>query len=133
MGIKLYNKDETIKHAGIILGMNGYAFEGWPRVRQGYFHRDALMQNLNAVTQNFMLVSKELFFAIKKEIPGKMADEIQFCERIRERNKEIIYNPNVEAYIHVNTGIGEMKTIIHDNYYNVNLDLDSTGYRLKQK
>lgn len=133
VGIKLYNKDETIKHAGIILGMNGYAFEGWPRVRQGYFHRDALMQNLNAVTQNFILVSKELFFAIKKEIPGKMADEIQFCQRIRERNKEIIYNPNVEAYIHVKTGIGEMKTIIHDNYYNVNLDLDSTGYRLKHK
>lgn len=52
VGIKLYNKNETIKHAGIILGMNGYAFEGFPRVRQGYFHRDDLMQNLNAVTMN---------------------------------------------------------------------------------
>lgn len=132
VGIKLYNRNETIKHAGIILGMDGYAFEGWPRVRPGYFHRDALMQNLNAVTQKFMLISKKLFFGIKKEMVEKVDDERAFCKKIRDENKEVIYNPNVEAYINVASDIKKVEEHFSDSYYNENLELHSPGYKLKK-
>lgn len=131
VGIKLYNRDETIKHAGIILGMDGYAFEGWPRVRPGYFHRDALMQNLSAVTQDFMMVSRELFFVIKREIPESMSDELLFCQEIRKRNKDIIYNPNIEAYICVKKYAVKAVSENNDIFYNVNLKLNAPGFELR--
>lgn len=128
VGIKLYNKNETIRHGGIILGLQQYAFEGWPRVKYGYFHRDSLMQNMSAVTIDFMMIPTTVFSYLWQNSFECFGNERELCRKIREQGKEIIYDPQVEAYI-----IGESSRGVYyyekDEYYNDNLIL--YGYELK--
>ena len=79
-----------------------------------------------------MLISKKLFFGIKKEMVEKVDDERAFCKKIRDENKEVIYNPNVEAYINVASDIKKVEEHFSDSYYNENLELHSPGYKLKK-
>ena len=53
VGAKLYYPDDTIQHAGIVVGIGGIAgslFVGMKRERSGYLHKASLMQDLSAVT-----------------------------------------------------------------------------------
>lgn len=131
VGIKLYNKCETIRHAGIILGMKGYAFEGFPRVRSGYFHRDEMMQNMSAVTIDFMMLPRELFSTMVREELSLFNNEIALCENIRRSGKEIILNPSIEAYIEGESSKVEYQIKETDIYYNENFELSAPGYTIK--
>lgn len=131
LGIKLYNKCETIRHAGIILGMKGYAFEGFPRVRSGYFHRDEMMQNMSAVTIDFMMLPRELFSTMVREELSLFNNEIALCENIRRSGKEIILNPSIEAYIEGESSKVEYQIKETDIYYNENFELSAPGYTIK--
>lgn len=99
VGIKLYNKNETIRHGGIIQGKDRYAFEGLPRVRYGYFHRESIMQYLGAVTMDFMMMPTKIFLELWDEFPECLGNERILCQRICEKKKKIVYNPQIEAYI----------------------------------
>lgn len=99
VGIKLYNKNETIRHGGMIQGKARYAFEGFPRVQCGYFHRESLMQYMSGVTMDFMMMPKDIFLGLRDEFPECLENEQILCQRIRERKKRIVYNPQIEAYI----------------------------------
>jgi Glycosyltransferases, probably involved in cell wall biogenesis len=99
IGIKLYNKNETVRHAGIIQGRKKYAFEGLPRVLCGYFHRDNLMQYLSGVTMDFMMMPFDIFLHLWKKFPECFLNEQMLCSRIRDMEKNIVYNPGIEAYI----------------------------------
>ena len=131
VGVKLYNKCETIRHAGIILGMKGYAFEGFPRVRNGYFHRDELMQNLSAVTIDFMMLPGELFSTMVRDDLTLFDNEIALCENIRRRGKEIIFDPSIEAYIGGESSKVDYELKETDIYYNENFELSAPGYTIK--
>lgn len=134
VGGKLYNKNETIKHAGIIMGLDGYLFEGFPRTQNGYMHRENLMQELSAVTTKLAMVSKETMYAWLEKFPERKcyADEISFSKFIALENKKIIYDPYIEAYY-----LGREKRVVHgktnlpDPYYNKNFNLCAPGYMLK--
>lgn len=135
VGIKIYHKNETIYHAGIVQGMTGYAFEGWPRVRSGYFHRDSITQNLSGVTKKFMMISGDVLKIILNEDAAGLKDERMLCRKILEKGKTIIYNPGIEAYMssddagHSEAQFPEGKK---DKYYNENLSLLSPGYSIKE-
>lgn len=131
VGVKLYNRDDTVRHAGIISGMKGYAFEGMPRVRSGYFHRDDVSQNLNGVTVDFLMMSRKMYEIVSKENPNILNNERKLCEAIRKYNRLIVYNPWIEAYIRGESSRAVSDFEERDMYYNVNLELDSPGYRLK--
>jgi len=67
VGAMLYYPNDTIQHAGIILGMKGIAghsYYGSPRGTIGQRGRVRLTQNLSAVTGACMAVSKEKFLSI---------------------------------------------------------------------
>lgn len=99
VGIKLYNRNETIRHGGIIQGKDRYAFEGFPRVRYGYFHRESIMQYMSAVTMDFMMMPTDIFLELRNEFPECLENERILCQRIRDRKKQIVYDPQIEAYI----------------------------------
>lgn len=142
VGGKIYYADNTISHAGIVLGMNGYAFEGFPREKSGYFHRESLGQNLSAVTWQFMMAKKEIIKDIVQERGEFPEDEISLCKEIMDRGKTIVYNPNAEAkQICKRRDSGEDKIQsskiaemgkIGDPYYNQNLSTKSPGYYLQK-
>ena len=56
--------DNTVQHAGIIIGIGGiagHAFLGLARGRSGYLHKASLLQDMSAVTAACLLMKKEVF------------------------------------------------------------------------
>lgn len=130
---RLNYPDETIRHAGIIEGMNGYAFEGFSRVQYGYFHRESLQQNLSGVTFDLMLISKNMISEIQKTDPLLLEDEVKTGRMIRSYGKRIVYDPKVEGYYYGSTDKTYYKSCLepeHDPYYNENLSLRTTFFEL---
>ena len=103
VGAKLYYPDNTVQHAGVIVGIGGVAgsvFVGLKRGYTGYMHRASIQQNLSAVTAACMMVKKSVF----EEVGGfeeelKVAfNDIDFCLKIRDKGHLIVYDPYVELY-----------------------------------
>ena len=159
VGARLYYEDDTIQHAGVILGfggMAGHAFIGSSRFDNGYFSRIICAQDLSAVTAACMMVKKEIFEAV-----GGLTEEyrvafndIDFCMKVRALGKLIVYNPAVELYHYESKSRGledtpekverfnsEVARFIEswskeleagDPYYNPNLTLDKADFSLKE-
>lgn len=103
VGVKLYYPDDTIQHAGIVIGIGGVAgalFVGMPRMFTGYLHKAAIQQDLSAVTAACMMVKRSVY----EELGGleeelKVAfNDVDFCLRAREKGYLVVYDPNVELY-----------------------------------
>lgn len=103
VGVKLYYPDDTIQHAGIVIGIGGVAgavFVGMPRAYTGYLHKASIQQDLSAVTAACMMVKRSVY----EEIGGleeklKVAfNDVDFCLRVRDKGYLVVYNPNVELY-----------------------------------
>lgn len=159
VGAKLYYPDNTIQHAGIIIGIEGVAghlFRGLPRNAHGYFARESTIQNFNAVTAACMMARKEIYDEVgfmdeKFEVAF---NDLDFCLKIREKGKLIVYNPFVEFY-HYESKVrgyedtpekierfqGEINRFKEkwrnyfettDRYYNPNFSKDSHDYDIKK-
>ncbi len=103
VGAKLYYPNNTIQHAGVILGINGIAghvHKNWNRNESGYMNRAVYAQNLSAVTGACMMVSKEVFEQIKgfDEQFAVAFNDVDLCLRIRKLSKLIVWNPCAELY-----------------------------------
>ena len=64
VGAKLYYPDNTIQHAGIIIGIGGiagHAFLGLARAKSGYLHKASLQMDYSAVTAACMMMKAEAF------------------------------------------------------------------------
>lgn len=102
-GVKLYYPDNTIQHAGVIIGLGGVAghvYSGSQREDVGYFARAILQQDLSAVTAACIMVKRSVY----EEVNGlnetlKVAfNDVDFCLRIREKGYLVVYEPQVELY-----------------------------------
>lgn len=132
-GVKIYKpENETIFHAGIILGMDGYAFEGFPRELSGYFHRDELQQDVSGVTNKFIMIWGGDLADIIKEDKRSLLDERAFCSSIRSRNKLVVADLKIECYLkgNVKKTNWEKYREKRDPFYNENLVLKKPGYRI---
>lgn len=103
VGAKLYYPDDTVQHAGIVIGIGGVAgsvFVGMPRAYSGYLHKASIQQDLSAVTAACMMVKRSVY----EELGGleeelKVAfNDVDFCLRVRDKGYLVVYNPNVELY-----------------------------------
>lgn len=103
VGARLYYPDDTIQHAGIVIGIGGVAgalFVGMPRMFTGYLHKAAIQQDLSAVTAACMMVKRSVY----EELGGleeelKVAfNDVDFCLRARKKGYLVVYDPNVELY-----------------------------------
>lgn len=128
VGIKLIDKkSQKIYHAGMIAGMNGYAFQGFPRELCENFHRDEVTQNVSAVSMDFIMVSKTDFLNISKCF---FMHKNQYYGKLKEINGLVVIEAPIEAYIQKN--IKDKQYIGgSDLYYNCNLSLEAPGYCLK--
>lgn len=103
VGMMLYYPDDTIQHAGVILGIGGVAGHShkyFKRGDSGYASRLGIVQNLSAVTAACMMVRADIF----RELNGfdeKFAvafNDVDFCVRIRKAGYLIVWTPFAEAY-----------------------------------
>lgn len=103
VGAKLYYENDTIQHAGVIIGIGGFAGHSHrhtPRGMGGYFSRCKIQQNLSAVTAACLMMRKNVF----KEINGfdeifKVAlNDVDLCLRIRKAGYLIAWTPYAELY-----------------------------------
>lgn len=92
VGVKLYYPDETIQHAGTIIGVYGVAghvFKGIYKKAHGYFARESHIQNLSAVTAACMMAKRSIYEEVgyMDENFAVAFNDIDFCLKIRQARK----------------------------------------------
>lgn len=98
VGAKLLFEDNTIQHAGVIVGFSGYAghiFNDIPNGKDfGYMTRDVLNGDYSAVTAACMMTKKKLFKAVGgfDEQFAIACNDIDYCLKVREVGKLVVYN-----------------------------------------
>lgn len=103
VGAKLYYPDNTIQHAGIIIGIGGiagHAFLGLARAKSGYIHKASLQMDYSAVTAACMMMKAEAFrkaggFEEKLTVAF---NDVDLCLRTVEQGWLVVYDPHVEMY-----------------------------------
>ena len=103
VGAKLYYPDDTIQHAGVILGVGGLAghsHKGRDRKDSGYVNRAVLVQDLSAVTAALMMIPKKVFDEVTGFDPGYAVafNDVDLCMKIRQKGYNIVFTPFCEAY-----------------------------------
>lgn len=159
VGAKLIFEDNTIQHAGVIIGFGGvagHAFIGQDRDDNGYFSRIISVQDLSAVTAACLMVRRSVF----DEVEGlneefKVAfNDIDFCLKVRKAGYLVVYNPYAQFYHYESKSRGQEDSADKvarfqqeiglfgerwgellengDSYYNPNLTLDKADFSLKE-
>ena len=158
VGAKLYYPDDTIQHAGVILGLGGVAghsHKHFPKDEPGYFCRLHLIQNVSAVTGACLMVRKEIFLKVGgfDHVNLKVAfNDVDFCLKVRDLGCRNLWTPYAELYHHESKSRGYEDTpekqerfrreiefmkqkrgdiLMRDPYYNPNLTLDRGDFSIK--
>ena len=102
-GAKLYYPDDTIQHAGTIIGIGGiagHAFLNMPRSRTEYLHKASIQMNLSAVTAACMMMKRSVFEQIGgfEEKLTVAFNDVDLCLRTVQAGYLVVYNPKVELY-----------------------------------
>lgn len=159
VGAKLYYPNDTIQHAGVIVGIKGVAghsHQFMPRDTVGYMFRCYVPQDLSAVTAACVMMKKSVF----KEVGGldeehfKVAfNDIDLCMKIRKAGYLVVWTPYAEAYHYESISRGAEDTPekqerfrgevaafmskwkkeldMGDPYYNPNLTLEKEDFSIK--
>ncbi len=97
-GARLFYFDDTIQHAGVVIGLGGICgegFQGFAKENGGYLNRIVCPQDYSAVTAACMMTKKSVF-----EQVGGLDEELQiayndidYCLKVRSSGKLVVYNP----------------------------------------
>ncbi len=157
VGAMLYYPNDTIQHAGCIVGLGGvagHAFRDYPRGTDGKFNRARLVQNFTAVTAACLIVRRSIYEQVggldEKNLTVAFND-IDFCLKVRAAGFRNLWTPFAELYHHESVTRGAEDTpekherfrseveymlkrwpaeIRHDPAYNPNLTLEHTDFTL---
>jgi len=157
VGAMLYYPNDTVQHAGVIIGLGGvagHAFRDFNRGTEGVFNRARLVQNYGAVTAACLLIRKEIFDQVGGLDEKHLAvafNDVDFCLKVRAAGYLNLWTPFAELYHHesASRGVedtpekherfrGEVETMMqrwekelkHDPAYNPNLTLELTDFTL---
>jgi GT2 family glycosyltransferase len=103
VGAKLYYPDDTIQHAGVILGIGGIAEHShryFSKNSFGYFGRLGIVQNLSAVTGACLMMRKDVFKEVEgfdERYPLAFGD-VDICLKAREKGYLVVFTPFAELY-----------------------------------
>ncbi len=108
VGAMLYYPDDTIQHAGVIIGIGadpemavaGHSHKYFKRGEYGYASRLCLAQNLSAVTAACIMIRASVY----REVDGLdesfavAFNDVDLCLKIRKSGHLIVWTPFAEAY-----------------------------------
>nr|QOL00437.1 chondroitin synthase [uncultured organism] len=103
VGAKLFYPDDTIQHAGVVIGIGGVAGHShkyYPREAPGYFSMLCAPVNYTAVTGACLMMRREVFDEIGgfDESLAIAFNDVDLCLRVRQAGYRIVALPNVELY-----------------------------------
>ena len=103
VGAKLYFPDNTIQHAGVIIGLGGladHAFVNMSRKRAGYMHRASIQMNMSGVTAACAMVKRSVYEELGglEEKLSVAFNDVDLCLKIVTAGYLIVYDPFVELY-----------------------------------
>lgn len=115
VGARLFFGDDTIQHAGVVIGLGGCAghvFLNTPKEQVGYFARVITQQDYSAVTGACMLVKKNVFDEVGGFDPALEVafNDIDLCLKIRTKGYLVVYNPYAELYHYESKSRGSDQT-----------------------
>jgi len=112
VGARLWYPNDTLQHAGVVLGIGGvagHAHKGFPRGHVGYCGRAALIQNFSAVTGACMLMRKENFLAVgglNAQHLKIALNDVDLCLKINKLGLRVVWTPYAELYHHESASRG---------------------------
>lgn len=157
VGAMLYYPNDTVQHAGAVIGLGGvagHAFRDFPRGTDGKFNRARLVQNYSAVTAACLVIRKETYERVGGLDETELAvafNDIDFCLKVRAAGYRNLWTPFAELYHHESATRGtddtpekedrfrrEVETMMlrwgpeltSDPAYNANLTLELTDFSL---
>ena len=103
VGAKLYYADDTIQHAGIVVGMGGVAGHShlfYPRQAGGYMQRLRITQNVAAVTGACLLMPREVFEKVGGFDEGFVLafNDVDLCLAVLQAGYRVVWTPDAELY-----------------------------------
>jgi glycosyltransferase involved in cell wall biosynthesis len=158
VGCKLLYEDETIQHAGVVIGLGdvaGHVLVGEDRDGPGYFNYVQLLNNYSALTAACFMVRTEVFDKVNgfNEEYTVEYNDVDFCLKVREAGYRNVYIPQVELYHYESISRGHplanskssvrhfkeanklkkewAKYLEKDPHYNPNLSLHSSNFAIK--
>lgn len=157
-GVRLLYSDDTIQHAGVVVGFGGIAghtFIGLHKAESSYFNQAMCARNYSAVTAACMMSKRSLFDQVGgfSEDLAVAFNDIDYCMKIRSLNKLVVYVPYALFYHYESKSRGLEDTpekverfnreirkfsekwpdILRDGdpYYNPNLTLRKSNFALR--
>ena len=142
VGVRVYYEDNKTHNAGMVVGTeNGvsYLFEGLDKNKNGYFGREKLIQNMNAVSSICMMIDANLYSSLSDEFTSSLK-YVDLCLKVRKLNKLIVYNSTVEVvYVVEKENISKEEIDkfnqkwkdFKDEYYNTNFSLKDARCEIK--
>jgi GT2 family glycosyltransferase len=151
VGCKLLYPDNKIQHAGVVIGLTGFAghvFSGLPEDAYTYFGSVDFVRNYLAVTGACMMMRREVFNKVGgfDERFIFCGSDVEICLRLIEKGYRILYTPFAKLYHHEARTRGSNISSIDfklslkvyekylsngDPYYNPNLTLLNTDCSLR--
>jgi glycosyltransferase involved in cell wall biosynthesis len=156
VGARLWYSNDTIQHAGVVIGMGGIAGHAHRLLKRGapgYFSRATLTQSFSAVTGACLLVCKDLYLragGLNEDLAIAFND-IDFCLNLCKMGYRNLWTPYAELYHHESASRGADDTPLRrtrfeaevrymqdrwgewldcDPAYNANLALDRQDFSL---
>lgn len=161
VGARLYYGNNTVQHAGLILGLGGVAnsqFLGSGREQVGYFYRSTCVQDVSAVTGACLLTSRQDYDSVGGFDEGLAVafNDVDYCLKLRAKGLLCVYTPFSEWYhlesvsrgldledpdkklrmnSETNYFLSKWQHVYEkgDPYYNPNLSLKAFDYSFKSK
>ena len=156
VGAKLLYEDDTVQHAGVIVGVEGVAFHQfleYPEYDPGYMGRASFSQDLSAVTGACLLIRKKVYEEVggMDEHLAVSYNDVDLCLKLREAGYLVVYDAFAHLYHYESRSRGyedspqkqvrlareaeymknKWKHVMGtDPYYNRNLSLKNGYYKL---
>ncbi len=158
VGARLLYEDNTIQHAGVVIGFGGVAghtFIGLHEAENSYFHRAMCAQDYSAVTAACLMVKTSVY----QEVGGLTEElavafnDVDFCLKVRSGGYLVVYAPYAVMHHYESKSRGledtpekvarfnrEWSLVAHrwpeilqkgDQYYNPNLTLRRSDFALR--
>lgn len=116
VGAKLYYPNDTLQHAGVILGLGGVAGHShkyFDKDQDGYFKRLKIRQNLSAVTAACLAVRKDVYNQVNglnEEDLTVAFNDVDFCLKVQAAGYKNVWTPYAELYHHESISRGTEDT-----------------------
>jgi len=112
VGAKLLYPDDSVQHAGVVLGIGGvgsHAFKYQSRDAHGYFGRARLISSYSALTAACMVIEKEIFEEVggfDEDHLGIAFNDVDLCLRVRGAGYRNVFTPYALLYHHESASRG---------------------------